>query len=122
MNRAYSDFTMELSRPKILEDARQSLEKIGKLEGFPIRSAFANDKQYAEALEVHCGLGKGEAFKEKGNSLIFFPEDFGSTDYSAFSDKYSCLLNAASYAMASGEWSGFSIVGNEHYRTEEDQK
>jgi hypothetical protein len=118
----YSEFMSELFRPKMLEDAQKTLDKLGLLENFPVRASFDTDKHYAEALEVHCGLEKGEALKEEGNGVIFLPADIGSTDYQAFSDKYSCLLTAATYAMAKGEWNGLGFVGNENYSVEEEQK
>ena len=44
MYRRYNDYVMELLRPKMLENARQSLEKIGHLTNFPVRSAYRSNR------------------------------------------------------------------------------
>ncbi|MEQ1550518.1 hypothetical protein [Sphingorhabdus sp.] len=118
MYRKYSDFTMELYRPKMLEDARRSLEKIGKLEGFPVRSAFADDKRFAEAVEVHCGIPAGEALKEFGDGIVFMPPPEEYQDHVKFMNRYSCITSAIMFLAAKRELS-IGFVGNEAVREEE---
>ena len=117
MNRDYSDYTTELYRPKMLEDARQSLEKIGKLNGFPVRSAFANDKLFAEAVEEHCGIPAGSALKEFGDGIVFMPPSEEYRDVEKFINRYSCLITATTFLAAKRELS-IGIVGNEAVREE----
>lgn len=112
MYRAYGDFTMELYRPKMLEDARLSLKKIGKLEGFPVRSSFENDKRFAEAVEVHCDIPPGVALKEFGDEIVFGPPLEEYQDLDKFMAKYSCLTTAIAYLAASQELS-IGLIGNE---------
>jgi hypothetical protein len=117
MYREYNDYAMELYRPKMLEDARQSLEKIGKLEGFPVRSGFANDKRFAEAVEVHCGIPASGALKEFGDGIVFMPPPEEYRDAEKFMAKYSCLTTAIMYLAAKRELS-IGFIGNEAVREE----
>lgn len=117
MYRTYSDYETELYRPKMLEDARQSLEKIGKLEGFPVRSAFVDDKRFAEAVEVHCGVPAGGALKEFGDGIVFMPPPEEYRDAEGFMTRYSCLTTAIMYLAAKRELS-IGFIGNEAVREE----
>ncbi len=122
MARQYSDFTTELFRSKMLEDARKSLEKMGLLKNFPVRATFGNDKLFAEAVELLCGLDAGTVIKSYGESLAFDPPREILEDVDAFQEKYSCLLSAMTFAMAKRDVKGFGFVGNESYAPEEEQK
>ncbi|MFM2022349.1 MAG: hypothetical protein RJB02_2057 [Pseudomonadota bacterium] len=117
MYRDYNEFEMELYRPKMLEDARLSLEKVGKLESFPARSAFANDKLFAEAVEVHCGISAGSALKEFGDRIVFMPSRDEYRDAETFMNKYSCLTTAILYLAANRELS-VGLIGNEAVQEE----
>ncbi len=121
MYQDYNDYAMELLRPKMLEDARLSLEKIGKLEGFPVRSAFGSDKLFAEAVEVHCGIPSNGALKEFGDGIVFMPPPEEYRDAEKFMTTYSCLTTAIIYLAAKRELS-IGFIGNEQYHVEEKQK
>jgi hypothetical protein len=122
MAQQYRDFTTELFRPKMLEDARKSLEKMGLLKNFPVRATFGSDKLFAEAIEVHCALDAGTAIKSYGESLVFEPSQESLKDFDAFQEKYSCLLTAMTFATAKRYVKSFGFVGNEAYAPEEEQK
>lgn len=113
----YTDYVTELFRPKMLEDARQSLDKIGKLEGFPARAAFANQKRFAEAIEVHCGILAGSALKEFGDDIVFMPPPEEYMDFERFTATYSCLTTAIMYVAAERELI-VGFIGNEAIREE----
>jgi hypothetical protein len=122
MARQYSDFTTELIRPKMLEDARKSLETMGLLENFPARANFGSDKLFAEAIEVHCALDAGSAITSYGESLAFEPPQEGLKDFDAFQEKYSCLFTAMTFAMAKRDVQSFGFVGNEADVPAEEQR
>ena len=117
MNRRYNDFVAKLLRPHMLDDARQSLEKIGRLANFPVRSAYGSDKLFAEAIEVHCGVPKRRALKEFGNGIAFMPPQEDHRDYDKFLAMYGCLFRAIAYVAANGELV-VSLIGNEEFRDE----
>ena len=117
MYRDYNDYVMELFRPKMLEDARQSLEKIGKLKNFPERADFGSDKLFAEAIEVHCDVPTDSALKEFGDGFVFMPPQEDYLDFDSFTAKYSCLNTAISYVAANRELD-VGLIGNEAIREE----
>lgn len=114
----YEEFTAELLRPKMLEDARQSLKKLGRFDNFPTRDAFPSNKLYAEALESHCGVERGSVLKEFGEWITFQPLKADLRDVGAFHDKYNCLFAAIYYALATGDLKDFGFVGNGQYVSE----
>ena len=120
MYRRYSDYVMELFRPKMLEDSRQSLDKIGKLSGFPKRASFASENLFAEAIEVHCGIPAGSALKLYGGGIVFTPPTEDYENIEIFIAKYSCLTTAISYVAAKRELH-VGIIGNEATREENEQ-
>lgn len=115
MNRRYNDFVAKLLRPQMLDDARHSLEKIGRLANFPVRGAYGSDKLFAEAIEVHCGVPKGRALKEFGNSIVFMPPQEDYRDTNKFSKIYGCLFEAIIYVAATLELT-VGLIGNEEIR------
>jgi hypothetical protein len=119
MARHFSEFETELFRPQMLEQFRQSLSDLGLLDNFPERALFANSKLFAEALETHCGVPKGEVLKEFGESIMYQPP---ADHHIELNDKYICVMAAAMFAFAKGEMKEFGIVGNEEYSTEVKQK
>ena len=119
MARQYSDFTTELFRPKMLEDARKLLEQRGLLDNFPVRPDFDSDRLFGEALEAHCGLVKGSTLNTYGQSLVFDPPKDSFGDFEAFEKKYSCLLTSMSFAAARGDIKNFGFIGNEAALPEE---
>ncbi len=111
----FHEFKADLYRPIMLEEARKSLDEMGLLANFPERASFASDKLFAEALETHCGLQKGEVFKDNGDT-ISFPS---STNFSAFEKRYSCVLMAFTFAMANGDLNKIGFIGNELVQNED---
>lgn len=111
MYHRYLGFVDELLRPLALKTAEEELAKLGRLKGFPSRTAFESDGLFAAALEVHCGLKPGTAIRPVGGSLAFEPpkEDLG--DAKKFIKKYSCLLAALSFVGAKGEMK-VGFIGN----------
>lgn len=117
MYQAYGEYETELYRPKMLEDASQSLDKIGKLKNFPERANFSNDKLFAEAIEVHCGVLKGSALKEFGEGIVFMPPQEDYLDFDRFITKYSCLNTAINYVAAKRQLD-VGLIANEAIREE----
>jgi len=113
----YRDFLSELARPKIFEYAKNGLAAAGLLEGFPERAKYKNDKLFAEAIEVHCGLDAGSVLKEVEGGLTFQPTDPG-LDSETLSERYRLLITAVIYAQAKGDIQNFGFVGNEMYQTD----
>lgn len=112
LTRQYQDFLWELSRPLVLESAEAELARQGRLDGFPKRRMFPSDALFAEALETHCGLARGEAIRPFGHRLAFQPPLEDVRDIEAFMKKYSCLLSAMQFVAAKGEVE-IGWIGNE---------
>lgn len=108
----YQAFLTEAYRPKMIADAEAELAKRGFLAGFPRRSEFATDVLFAEALEDHCGVTKGEAIRPFGDALAFQPPPEIASDFKTFSERYSCLLTAIILVGARDELN-ISFIGNE---------
>lgn len=110
----YNAFLTELYRPEMLARAEEELAKRGLLTGFPRRADFASDALFAEALERHCGLAKGEAIRPLGDVLAFQPPPEAAHDFEAFSQRYSCLLSAIQLVSARDELT-IGFIGNEAF-------
>lgn len=110
--RGYGAFLAEAFRPQMLASAEAELSKRGLFEDFPRRADFASDALFAEALEEHCGLPKGENIRPFGDVLAFQPPPEALRDFNASMERYSCLLSAIQLAVARGEGK-FGFVGNE---------
>ncbi|MCX7284598.1 MAG: hypothetical protein NTX28_11250 [Novosphingobium sp.] len=108
----YFAFVAEAFRPQMVTSAEDALAKRGLLSGFPRRADFASDALFAEALEEHCGLPKGEAIRPFGGVLAFQPPPEAMRDFKTAIERYSCLLSAIQLASARGEGK-FGFVGNE---------
>lgn len=67
----YRAFVAEAFHPQRLASAEAELSKRGLLKGLPRRADFASTALFAEALEEHCGLPKGEALRPFGDALAF---------------------------------------------------
>ncbi len=102
----------EKYRPIMIDLAKQELAKRGKLVGLPSRSAFESDKLFFEAIEEHCGLSKGSAILPFGSKFAFQPPEDPSPDFSAFHEKYGCLIAAIQLIDAEGKLE-IGFVGNE---------
>jgi hypothetical protein len=113
LQRAYAGHISDLLRPKMLKDARESLEKRGLLTGFPERSRFASDRFFAEALEKHCGVKAGSFFIEGERGLIVQPKTTPLNDTEG--DQMTCLINALMYVSAKGENFAVGFIGNEQF-------
>ena len=116
----YSDFQAELIKPQLLARAKQSLREKGLLDGFPAKSSYTNDKEYAEALESHCGLEPGSVLKEFEGGLLFQPAQFHS-DFSKFENEFSCLFSAVIYAQSLLYVKTFGFAANAGPPENEDQ-
>jgi hypothetical protein len=117
----FHKFKTDLYRPIMLEEARKSLDKLGLLR-FPERNSFSSDKMFAEAIEIHCGLQKGEALKQIGNNLVFEPARETSINFDAFHKKYSCIFSAILFVTANGVLINFGFIGNKQVQTEDVSK
>ena len=113
----YRDFSNELAQPQVLEYAKNGLAEVGLLEGFPERAKYKNDKLFAEAVELHCGLDAGSVLKEVEGGLTFQP-DYPGLDSDTLSERYRRLIAAVMYAQARGDIQNFGFVGNEIYQTD----
>lgn len=111
LRQAYDARLFEALRPKMLADARDELEKHGALDGFPERSTFDSDKQFAEALERHCGMKPGSFFIQSQWGLVGLPK-FGRQS-KADKERSACLTAAIMYVSAKGETFKFGFIGNE---------
>ena len=98
----------------MIADAEAELARRGLPAGFPRRSEFANDILFAEALEDHCGVTKGEAIRPFGDALSFQPPPEMARDFKTFSERYSCLFIAIMLVSGRGELD-ISFVGNEAF-------
>ena len=96
----------------MIDVAKQELSKRGKLVGFPSRSAFESDKLFFEAIEENCGLSKGSAILPFGSKFAFQPPADPSPEFSAFQEKYGCLIAAIQLIDAEGKLE-IGFVGNE---------
>jgi hypothetical protein len=112
LSEQYQAFVAEAVRPQMVADAEAELARRGLLTGFPRRADFASDALFAEALEEHCGLAKGEAIRPIDHVLVFDPPSASKHDFEAFTARYSCLLAAIQLAGARSE-AEFVFVGNE---------
>lgn len=117
LRQEYSSFLVESSRPEMIAMAEADLAQRGLLADFPRRADFATDALFAEALEVHCGLSRGEAIRPFGGILALqFPPN-AVRDINAFAEHYSCLLSAIRLVSARDEMDvhfiGNGFVGNE---------
>lgn len=108
----YHAFVAEAFRPQLVASAEAELSKRGLLRGFPRRADFANDTLFAEALEEHCGLPKGEAIRPLGDVLAILPPPEALRDFKTSLERYSCLMSAIRLASARGEGK-FGFIGNE---------
>lgn len=111
IQKAYQDRVFEALKPQMLADARAELEKRGALDGFPQRSTFSTDKQFAEALERQCGMKPGSFFIQGQSGLIGQPRP--GQQSKADRDRMSCLMAAIMYVSAKGEDFKFGFLGNE---------
>lgn len=112
--RQYYAYLEEAYRPEALARAEADLTKRGLLLGFPKRADFVNDALFAEALEAHCGLTKGEAIRPFGKALAFQPPPESMRNVDAFTKRYSCLLSAIQLVSAKGELE-VGFIGNEAF-------
>ncbi len=110
--RQYLAFVAEQYRPMVLAQAKQELSRRGRLVGFPSRASFDSDKLFLEAVEQHCGLAKGSAIRQFGAGFAFQPPPDETGEFSAFSEKYGCLLAAIQFVTAQGELE-IGLIGNE---------
>jgi hypothetical protein len=108
---AYSDYTVELYRPRMIADAKAAVAKLGLLSGFPKRSEYADLRAYAAALERHCGLVTGSVLRVSGDAVAFDPPR--QTDPMAFTRKHEKILAVVMYAAAVGDLEKFGFIGNE---------
>lgn len=111
LSSGYNAFLTELYRPKMIEDAEAELAKRGLLKGFPQRAEFLTDALFAEAIEVHCGLEKGEAIRPFGGALAFQPSPEAVHDFNKFHERYSCLISAIMLVSARNEMR-IGFIGN----------
>lgn len=113
LQQAYQNWVFEALKPKMLADARAQLVKRGVLDGFPERSKFDSDKQFAEALEEQCGMKPGSFFVQSQWGLTGQPK-LGRQS-KADEARMSCLMAAIMYVSAKGEDFKFGFVGNEAF-------
>ena len=114
IDRAYRKYKYELAQPIILEEAKNNLESIGKLKGFPTLSDFENLQGYALALEVHLGFQPGSALRVEEDAILIQPT---KDELEAFLEKNLNLMTAVAFAIARDRVP-FYLVGNEQFRLE----
>ena len=108
---AYTDYSVELFRPRMIADSTITITKLKLLEGFPKRSNYADLPSYAAAIERHCGLKDGSVLRVSGDTVTFEPPH--ETNISDFTKRYEKILAAVIYASAIGELSKVGFIGNE---------
>jgi hypothetical protein len=111
LHSAYTDYTVELFRPRMIADAKAAVTKLRLLDGFPQRSNYVDLRGYTEALERHCGLIVGSVLRASGDAVAFDPPR--ETDPTAFSKRYEKVLAAVMYATAIGDLEKLGFIGNE---------
>lgn len=111
LHSAYTDYTVELFRPRRIADAKAAVTKLRLLDGFPQRSNYDDLRGYAEALERHCGLIAGSVLRVSGNAVAFDPPR--ETDPTAFLKRYEKVLAVVMYAAAIGDLEKLGFIGNE---------
>lgn len=113
--RAYLAYSSELARPMILERTRNELAKKGLLEGFPERRAYGSDKEFAGALETHCGLKAGEAISLEGGNLVLLPGNVPAFPARGKRwEQWTCLMSAIMY-VAARDRINIGFIGNEAF-------
>lgn len=108
---AYTDYTVELFRPRMIAESKAAVAKLGLLEGFPKRSNYADLRSYAGALERHCGLNEGSVLRVSGETVTFEPTR--EPDFSAFTKRYEKILAVVMYASVIGDLPKSGFIGNE---------
>jgi hypothetical protein len=122
MYMAYLDFVSELVRPQMLEEARAELAHRGLLEGFPERTNFANDDEFAEALEKHCSIEPKSVLGRSEFGLTILPEALALGRLSDEQwDRMTCLMAALRYVSARQDDFKIVLIGNEKFRGSEGQ-
>lgn len=107
---AYSDYTVELYRPRMIAETKAAVTKLGLLNDFPKRSHYTDLREYAGALEQHCGLMAGSVLRVSGDSVSFDPPR--ETGPMVFTRKYEKILAVVMYATAVGDLEKFGFIGN----------
>lgn len=111
LHSAYTDYTVELYRPRMIADAKAAVTKLRLLEGFPQRSNYVDLHGYTEALERHCGLMAGSVLRVSGDVVTFDPPR--EADPMALMKRYEKVLAAVMYAIAISDLEKFGFIGNE---------
>jgi hypothetical protein len=102
MQRAYSNFEIELFRPQMLEIAKAELKKLRLLKNFPDPKSYANLELYAEALEQHSGLMPRSRLRVSGTEIVVEPPSVDS-NFEDLRDRYSSLMAVLMFASARGD-------------------
>lgn len=108
---AYTAYTAELFRPRMIAESKAAVTKLRLLKGFPQRSNYADLRSYTEALERHCGLMGGNVLRVSGDTVTFEPPP--ETDFLGFTKRYEKILAAVRYAGAIGDLEKFGFIGSE---------
>lgn len=111
---AYSAYVAALMRPRMIADARNQLAAAGKLKGMPIFGQFPDAASFFRAVEVHCGVKPGLAFKEVGaGEWSLLPQGSGAKDF----ERLTCLIGV--WMAQDEDWSArglsFGFIGNEAF-------
>lgn len=89
---AYDAITEARFAPIAQQSARDTLAKLGLLEGLPLRADYPSLQDFAVAIEKHCGLSGNEILRIMGDQIVFAP-DPGTVGTSSF-ERAGCLFSA----------------------------
>ena len=110
LSQEYYSFLSALYRPQMLAEATQGIKKLGLLEGFPRRAEFGSVEEYARAIERHCGVKPGAGLKVDGEAIVHVPPAEGGLN--PMGNAGSRLMTCTIYAIATGDFEKFMIIGN----------
>ena len=108
---AYTNFELEMYRPKLLALAKEAVTRLGLLDDFPKRSDYPDLGAYAHALERHCGLKADSTLRVSGDIIYFAPAR--EADFVRFEARYEKILAATMYASVLEDDVKFGSIGNE---------
>jgi len=96
-----------------MAEAEEHLAELGLLEGFPLRSDFAEHEDYLRALERHAGVTEGDWLSGTDGQIAFEPPlAKPSEESSVIYENAARLLTVLNYTFLL-EGIHFGFIGNE---------
>jgi len=111
---AYRRYALDRSRPALRASAEPQLAKLGLIEGFPRRSAYADGKAYVRALERHGGFPAGSILDVAGEGVLVnnFKKFTSPADLEHEFKQMTTMIAVLMYATGIGDFDGMNLGGN----------